>query len=192
MKIGIISDVHDNLRTLKKVLDQLKTGQGVDMLIHCGDWDMPFTMRTFVGFNKPIRGVLGNGDPDIQKFLYQLQNLEMLKGIDMQIKFRFLDLNCKGKRIGVFHGDDEELNQVLVESQLFDVICLGHNHTPSLVKNGKTLVINPGSLVGYFAEKGNVPITYAIYDTNTEIAQIIDFEKNEVITFSEEIKVEND
>jgi putative phosphoesterase len=181
MKIGIISDVHDNLRTLSLVLKKLKDEEKVDMLINCGDWDMPFTMRTYVGFDKPIRGVLGNGDPDIQKFEYQLQNLEMLKGIDMQINFRFFDLSYDGKRIAVFHGDDDSLNKVLIESQLFDVLCVGHNHIPLLTKQGKTMIINSGSLVGFLAEKGNVPITYAIYDTISGLAEIKDFEKNSAL-----------
>ena len=181
MKIGIISDVHDNLRTLNLLLKQLKEVEKVDMLINCGDWDMPFTMRTYVGFDRPIKGVLGNGDPDIQKYLYQLQNTEMLKGEDIQINFRFLDLNLDGKRIGVFHGDEDCLNNVLLESQLFDVLCLGHDHQPKLQRDRKTLLINPGSLVGFLAEKGNVPITYALYDTQSGEAQIKDFEKNELI-----------
>jgi putative phosphoesterase len=78
MKIGIIADVHDNLRSLNKVLDYLNK-QRADLLIHCGDWDMPFTMKAFTRIECPIRAVLGNGDPDIQKFLYQLQDLEILK-----------------------------------------------------------------------------------------------------------------
>jgi uncharacterized protein len=78
MKIAIISDVHDNLRNLNKVLKALKE-VNIDLLLHCGDWIMPFTMRTFVDLGKPVKGVLGNGDPDIQKFLYQLQNMEFLK-----------------------------------------------------------------------------------------------------------------
>ena len=181
MKIGIISDVHDNLRTLNRLLKYLKENEKVDMLINCGDWDTPFTMRTYVGFDRPIKGVLGNGDPDIQKFLYQLQNSEMLKGIDMQINFRFLDLDIDGKRIGVFHGDEDCLNKVLIESQLFDVLCFGHVHQPSLKQEGKTLIINPGSLIGFMAEKGEVPVTYALYDSQNGKVQIVDFDKNEIL-----------
>lgn len=177
MKLGIIADTHDNLRTLHKVLDRLTNTEQVDVLIHCGDWSMPFSMRTFVGFGKPIRGVLGNADPDIEKFKYQLQNLEILRGIDMQIKHRFQDLVYDGKRIAVIHGDDEDLSNALVESQLYDVVCLGHTHTPLIKRVKRTTVINPGSLIGYFAEKGIVPITYAVYDTTTSTARVMDYER---------------
>jgi uncharacterized protein len=181
MKIGIISDVHDNLRSLSKLIKVLKEDENIDILIHCGDWVMPFTMRTYVSLGKPIRGVLGNGDPDIQKFLYQLQNLEALKGIDMQIKHRFFDLKYDDRRIGVIHGDDEDLNNTLIESQLYDVLCIGHTHVPSLTKVNNTVVINPGSLVGYMVEKGEVAITYGLYDTTTGVAEIKELESKKQV-----------
>lgn len=176
MKVGIIADVHDNLRFLAKTLNYLSE-QGIGLLIHCGDWCTPFTMRIFTRLKCPIKAVLGNGDPDIQKFLYQLQNLEMLKDLDLNLHFRFQDFEVGGKRFAVLHGDDEDLNKAIIESQLYDVFCLGHNHIPKIERVGKTLVINSGSLVGFFAEKGEVPITFAIYDTGNDEAEIVDLEK---------------
>jgi len=45
-----------------------------------------------------------------------------------------------------------------------------------LKKKGKTLIVNPGSLVGYLYEKGNVPVTIALFDTESKKAEIIDLE----------------
>ncbi len=95
---------------------------------------MPFTMRPYSQLKCPIRGVLGNGDPDIQKFLYQLQNLEVLKNLDLKLEFRFQDFTIDNIRFGVFHGDDENLNKCLIESQLFDILCIGHTHKPTIEK----------------------------------------------------------
>jgi putative phosphoesterase len=178
MQIGIISDVHDNLRHLNKAINFFNEKK-IDLLVHCGDWDMPFTMRSYTQLQCPIRGVLGNGDPDIQKFLYQLQNLEALKNLDLKLEFRFCDFTIDNVRFGVFHGDDENLNKCLIESRLFDVLCLGHTHKPSIEKNGKTLVINPGSLVGYTFETGNIPITVALFDTDSKEARLVGLEKGE-------------
>ncbi len=178
MKIGIIADIHDNLRFLNKILDYLNK-QKIDLLIHCGDWGQPFTMRTFTKLNCPIKSVLGNADADIQKFQYQLQNLEMLKNLNLDIHERFYDLKFDGRRIAVFHGNDEDLNKLLIECQLFDVVCIGHDHKPRIEKVKKTLVINPGSLVGFFAETGERPITFAIYNTRTNKAELFDLEKLE-------------
>ena len=173
MKIGIISDVHDNLRHLNKAI-RFFNEKNIGLLIHCGDWDMPFTMRPYAQLKCPIKGVLGNGDPDIQKFQYQLQNLEVLKDLDLNLEFRFQDFTVDSIRFGVFHGDDNNLNKCLIESQLFDVLCIGHTHKPAIERNEKTLIINPGSLVGYLYEEGNVPVTIALFDTETKKAEIVD------------------
>ncbi len=169
MKMAILGDLHDNLRHLNVVIDEINK-IGVDLVAFTGDFDMPFTMRAFTRFQSPIKAVLGNGDPDIQKFEYQLDKLDVLKNLDLDISFRFQDFKFDGKRVGIFHGDDDNLNKVLVECQLFDVLCIGHNHLPKIKKEGKTLVVNPGSLVGWMLERGNMPITYAIYNSETEEA----------------------
>jgi putative phosphoesterase len=176
MKIAVISDTHDNLRVLDKALHYFKN-QGIELIIHCGDWDMPFVMRIFAKFNIPIKGVLGNGDPDIQKYQYQMQNLPVLKNLKLDLSARMQDFSVDGKRIAVFHGDDPHVKYLIIESQLYDVFCVGHNHESSIEKKGKTLVINPGTFIGYSIEKGIVPATAAIYDTQTNEAQMIDIDK---------------
>ena len=180
MKIGIISDVHDNLRHLNKAISFFNR-EKIELLINCGDWDMPFALRPYTQLKCKIRGVLGNGDPDIQKFQYQLQNLPVLKNLDLDLQPRFQDFVVGGLRFGVFHGDDENLDRCLIESQLFDVLCLGYTHKPSISRNGKTLLINPGSLVGHLFEVGDVPITVALLDTGLKEARIVDLETKKVI-----------
>jgi len=177
MKIGVISDVHDNMRSASRVVDYLNK-QKIGLLIHCGDWDMPFTMRSYLELKCPIKSVMGNGDPDFQKFKYQLQNLDVLKGLEIEFDEVFHDFEIDGKRVGVFHGNSKNFINLILESQLFDVFCVGHTHKPKVEKKGKTLVINPGSLVGYYYELGGeVPITFAIYDSNSNEAEIVEFEK---------------
>jgi len=177
MKVGIISDTHNNLRAVDKALKYLNKKK-ISLLIHCGDWEMPFTMRVYTQVKCPIKAVLGNGDPDIQKFQYQLQNLDVLKGMDLDIQPELQDFVFDGKRFAVFHGDDHNVNKALVESQMFDVFCVGHNHQPKIEEKGKTLIINPGSFVGFFMEEGGVvPRTLALYDTVKNSAEIINLDK---------------
>lgn len=176
MKIAIISDVHDNLRILSRSIEYFNH-LNVDVLIHCGDWVMPFTLRTFVPFKGKIYGVLGNGDPDIQKYLYQIQNLDVLKNLNIDLKPVFQDIVFDGKRFAVFHGDDESLLNVLAESQLFDFICHGHNHVSSIRKVGKTTIINPGSMVGYKAETGIEPVFFGFYDTDTNKVELVNLDE---------------
>ena len=104
MKLGIISDTHDRVDNIIKMVNILNQHQ-VKLVIHCGDWDMPFTMRGLIGAKFPIKSVLGNGDPDIQKFLYQLQNLDVLKDLKLDIQLRMQDFILDGKRICVANFD---------------------------------------------------------------------------------------
>jgi uncharacterized protein len=176
MKIGIISDTHDNLRATDKTLKYLLQ-QNIKLLIHAGDWVMPFTMRVFVQFTFPIKGVLGNGDPDIQKFQYQLQNLKALKGLQLDLQPKMQDFIYDGKRIAVNHGDDPNIIKTIIDSQLFDLFCCGHTHTSKIEKIGKTLIVNPGSMVGFSVEQGGiVPRTIAIYNTLNQHAEIINID----------------
>lgn len=174
MKIGIISDTHDNLRNTDLVLKALSKAE-IDLLVHAGDWDMPFTMRIFTQVKVPIKAVLGNGDTDIQKFLYQLQNLPLLKDLkNLDIQPEMQDFSVDGRRVAVFHGDDENVSKVIIESQAFDLFCIGHDHKPNIQRNKKTLIVNPGSMVGFTAEQGIMPVMYGIYDTRENSAKLVE------------------
>jgi hypothetical protein len=172
MLIGIISDIHDNLRHLELVSKELNKLE-IDLLVICGDFAMPFTLRGLLNFKCPIKAVLGNGDPDIQKFQYQLENLEVLKPLKLELNHRFHDFTIDGSRIGVIHNDEECLTKALIESRLFDFLCVGHTHKPEISVSEKTTIINPGSLVGWIYESdGEVPIGYATLDTTTKKAEL--------------------
>ncbi|MCX6791197.1 MAG: metallophosphoesterase [Candidatus Gribaldobacteria bacterium] len=174
MLVGIISDTHDNLRHLDKavsIFNQRKIG----MLLHCGDWNMPFTLAMYSFLNCPVKGVLGNGDADIQQFLWQKE--VKFKDVDAEISSRFLDITLGGKRFAVFHGNMDNLNNLILESGLYDVFCCGHTHKPKIERVNKTLIINPGSLVGvYLPESRQDRVTVALYDTEKDEAEIIDLE----------------
>ena len=63
MKIGIISDSHDNIWNLNRVLKELKTLK-VESLIHCGDFSAPFVLKELDMLGIPVHGVFGNVDSD--------------------------------------------------------------------------------------------------------------------------------
>jgi putative phosphoesterase len=172
MKLVVIGDLHDNLRHFNLLIERVNELEP-DVIAFTGDFDMPFTMRAFTKFRAPIKAVLGNGDPDIQKFQYQLQKLPVLKDLKLDISARFQDFELDNKRVAIFHGDDDNLTKFILESNKFDVLCIGHNHTPEIKQVGRTTVINPGSLVGWMFEKGNMPVYFGVYDTTTGKAENI-------------------
>ena len=176
MKIGIISDTHDNTRSLIEAIEYFNDNN-IELVLHCGDWVSPFLLHIFKEkLECPLKGVTGNADPSFLKFKYYYEKLELSEK-QIQLSELFLDMEIDGKRIAVNHGQDRQLNKTIIESQLFDVYCIGHTHIQGIKKEGKTLVINPGSLIGYFAEKGNMPRGFAVYDTEKGEAELLDLDK---------------
>lgn len=174
MKIGIISDTHDNGRYILKAVD-LFVREKVGLVLHCGDWDMPFTLQFYTDLKCPLKGVLGNGDPDIQKFL-RIKETSELK-LDVELDAHMLDLRIDDCRIAVAHGHSQPVVDLIIESRLYDALFIGHDHRPRVEKLNGTLLVNAGSLVGVLLpEYRNFPYTIAIYDTETRSAEIIDLE----------------
>ena len=63
MKIGIISDTHDNLSQIKKAVE-IFNQEKVELVLHAGDFVSPFTSLEFKNLNCPLKGVFGNNDGD--------------------------------------------------------------------------------------------------------------------------------
>lgn len=175
MLVGIISDTHDNLLGLKKAI-QIFKDKKIEMLIHCGDWVSPFTLEFFDEETKqlkiPIKSVVGNNPGDIKRTL--MSNNTMKNPIEWP-KTVTLRLDIDGKKTIMYHGDDYELLDGLIDSQKYDLIFTGHTHSPRNEVVGKTLVLNPGSTSyaceGKIIEKASV----AIYNSKTHKAEIIYF-----------------
>lgn len=172
MLIGVTSDTHDNGRPMLRSVEVFNEKK-VDLVIHCGDWDMPFTLRYYKELRCPMKSVLGNGDPDITKFWWINEKANI--GLDLELDARFLDLKLDGRRIAVFHGDSQPFLDFLIETQMFDAVLFGHDHRPRIERKGRTLLINPGSLVGVLLpEYPTYPYTIALYDTATDEAELLE------------------
>ena len=63
MKIAVLSDIHDNIWNLEKVLKQLKKLKP-KAIIFCGDMCAPFTAALLGKASVPIYACLGNVDED--------------------------------------------------------------------------------------------------------------------------------
>src|SRR4029453_9721457 len=62
MKIGLISDTHDNIENILKSVREFKSRR-VDIVLHAGDFVSPVAIESFAGIK--LVGVLGNNDTDI-------------------------------------------------------------------------------------------------------------------------------
>ncbi len=61
MKIGIVSDTHNNLRNVHRIVE-LFNDSGVDRVIHTGDITQAKTLDIFAHLDMPMYGVYGNND----------------------------------------------------------------------------------------------------------------------------------
>jgi len=160
MKIGIISDTHDNLPQIKKAVD-IFNREKVEMVLHAGDFVSPFTFLEFKNLSCPLKGVFGNNDGD------KLYLQEKFKGIGEIYPVPY-NTEINHKNIIMLHK--EKLIDALAESQKYDVIIYGHTHRIDLRKIGKTLIINPGECGGWLTGKS----TIALLDLKSLEAKIID------------------
>jgi uncharacterized protein len=173
MKIGVISDTHDNLMALKKAIEIFKE-RGAELIIHCGDWISPFTVEFLAqNITIPIRGIIGNNPGDLKRIMERNSKLE--NPIDFT-KGETIEMEIDGRKIITCHGDDKLLLDGLISSKKYDAVFTGHTHVirNELTENN-TLVINPGTTC--YASNGQIIdfASIAIYDSIKNSAEIIKF-----------------
>ncbi|MFN2137547.1 MAG: metallophosphoesterase family protein, partial [Candidatus Promineifilaceae bacterium] len=72
MKLGVLSDTHNNLGNLQKAL-KIFEAEGVEQLLHCGDMADMLTVRLLGGFD--IIYVNGNADRSAEAVSHTLWTL---------------------------------------------------------------------------------------------------------------------
>jgi putative phosphoesterase len=184
LKIGIISDTHDDVENVQSAIEIFNT-EKVTHVIHAGDYIFPGIILEFKKLEAKLIGVLGNNDGERVHLLKNFLN------IGAELKGELGEIELGGVLFGIYHGTDEQLKRKLVDSGKYDVIITGHTHrieTPSVHNNtinlndekkqdgnkihkngGPTLVLNPGTahrkvdtISGAFKEGGLI-----IFDTET-------------------------
>jgi len=161
MKIGIISDTHNNIELTEKALSVFKKNN-VELIIHAGDFTSPKILNLFKNFN--CKFVLGNGDIDIENLNKESKNLGF-GCIDEQCTFE-----TDNKKFIVFHGDNVLLFRKTVASGEYDYIIKGHTHFFENYISNKSRIINPGTL--YSRDERSI----AILDTKTDNVEMINIE----------------
>jgi uncharacterized protein len=175
VKIGVVSDTHDDIENTKKAINIFNTMK-VDHVLHAGDYVFPGMISLFKKLNKETKfyGVRGNNDGELMGITRQFDALK-----NSQFLNEFGKLLISSKKIGIYHGTNSDLSGSLIESQLFDILILGHTHNKRIEKMGKTLVLNPGSLNrNFFSEKTNDGPCVIVYDEKRQMAEFINVNGN--------------
>lgn len=191
MRIGILSDIHGNLRALKAIVKAFQV-ENVDNIICIGDmigyYHQSLEVIDFL-MGSEIQCILGNhegiflGINDYPKDKWNLYFFDQVKeNISPQQKEwlsklpKFLEINNKGKKIAFFHGSPwDPLNEYIYPNSdkfnkfgafPWDYIFLGHTHYPMTKKVGKVNIVNPGSCGQ--PRDGDIRASAAIFDSENE------------------------
>ena len=63
MRIGIVSDTHNNIKNVKKAIELFNNSK-VEKVIHTGDITQPKVLTQFKDLQAPLYGVFGNNDQE--------------------------------------------------------------------------------------------------------------------------------
>jgi putative phosphoesterase len=162
MKIAILSDIHDNLWKLAIALEAVSA---CDALLCCGDLCSPFVVHQLGrGFAQPIHIIFGNNDGDLFRITANARRYSQI-----QIHGEWFRGEFGGRTFAANHYDN--IARAVAESDQFDVVCFGHNHVFEVSRTGRTLLLNPGAIMGAtFGADGSwteVASTFLVYDTES-------------------------
>ncbi len=160
MKIGIISDTHENMPKIRSAVE-IFNREAVEMVLHGGDIISPITAKEFGALKAPLIGVFGNNDGDRLFLTQRFKEIGKIHSKKYEGEF-------DGKKILLIHEPD--MLDALAGSGVYDVIVYGHTHRPEITRRGKTLVINPGEGGGWISGKA----TAALLDTTTMKARLVE------------------
>jgi len=140
MKIGIMSDSHDNIRNIRKAIQIFKEND-VGSVIHAGDLISPFCVPLFIDFKNRFYLCSGNNLGDVLLIKKKIE--------DIGVYFDELgEINIENMKFALYHGTNEIITKALLNSQEYDYVIVGHTHHKEVLQEGKTILINPGETFG--------------------------------------------
>ncbi len=152
MKIGILADSHDNMPKIDKAVE-LFNSEGVELVLHAGDFISPLTADRFARLNAPFIGVFGNNDGERLYLTRKFDGIGKLYPDYHELKL--------GERRGVLMHEPKFID-ALVASGMYDLIVYGHTHEID-IREGRLVVINPGEACGWLSGRSTV----VIFDADT-------------------------
>ena len=162
MKIGLISDTHDNFKTIESAV-RIFGEKRIEYVIHAGDITTPEAVEAFAGLK--MIGVLGNNDLDKKGLTSAFEK------IGGELRGEICEIEENDLVIGVYHGTDFRKRAALIQSGKYNVVVYGHTHKIENKIVGKTMVINPGTANGWFF---GYKATAATFDTVSKQCDFID------------------
>lgn len=150
MLIGVVSDTHNNLKNIKKIISLFNSAKVISV-IHTGDIASKKALEEFSSLNTKLIGVYGNND----------RHECGLDDVAKKFSFNFYNppksIEIFDKKIAIFH-EPEEIDSFIVENPAVDLILHGHTHRYRNEVKNKTLIFNPGESAGMLKGKNAIGI----------------------------------
>jgi len=146
MKIGVISDTHDNLPKIEKAVDFFNR-EKEEFVFHAGDFIAPFTVDKLKALSCDWSGVFGNNDGEKDGLARKSEN---------RIKEGPLRTQLQGKSITLIH----DINALDLKKEKAILVLAGHTHKPEIIKQDSKLIVNPGECSGWLSGRATVSIVY--------------------------------
>ena len=156
MKIGTISDIHENFHNLLLALDKFKE-EGVEEILCLGDLMNAGIAKVLSIQDVPVFMIWGNNDGekvDIVRTAFR-ENSCLTVSLNT---YDFLERD--NRKIFISHYDD--LAVPMAQSGVYDAVFFGHNHIQSFQKIGNCVVANPGEIAASKTGKA----TFLMYETS--------------------------
>jgi len=167
MKVAIISDVHDNLANLKKVLRYCAENK-IQKMICCGDTASEETIDFLVdNFSGKIWLTPGNMDAgywDYEKLAKKYQ------GTNLQIFPAEGEVEIDGHKVAFIHFPNKA--KKLAQTGKYEFVFYGHTHKPWEEKINGCRVLNPGNVANI-----HYPATFAVWTTGNNKVQLLRVEE---------------
>lgn len=148
MLIGLLSDTHDNIPSIKQAIIRLKE-ENVDLVLHAGDYISPFTALPYADLDVPLIGVYGNNCAETERLK------EAYSKVGGDLRGYFTEIEADGLWIALLHGHRKQ--DIDKAKSGYDVIVQGHTHVSSVSEENNVLAVNPGEVCGYLHMLGLTP-----------------------------------
>jgi len=164
MKIGVISDIHDNAHNIVQALEEISK-KDVEQIYFLGDFVGAGISKILINSSIPVYAIWGNNDGD----RHMITKFSLEEGSNLTVGFDTYDVvEVDNRKIFLTHYP--LIANAMAKSKEFDAVFYGHNHLKNKERIEDCLVLNPGEVGAYKTGMGS----YAIYDTETNDAEIIE------------------
>ena len=138
MKIGVLSDSHDNVPMIDRAVE-LFNDEGVSLVIHAGDFVAPFAVAALHNLKCRVVGVFGNNDGERIGIARQFEAIG-------EIHPNLAIIEIEGRTIAATHYP--ELAEPIAKSGRYDIVIYGHTHEVD-IRRQCSLLLNPGETGGW-------------------------------------------